>query len=79
MKIADYLKFKNLTQKEFADMAGVSQGRVSQWIAGEVVPLDRIEQIEIGTDGLVNRFDLSPNFPWQDVAKRRETEATDVH
>lgn len=68
MNIQAFLEAEKLSQKAFADRLGVTQGRISQWICGEEVPLDRIQDIERETGGRVTRFDLRPDFPWERVA-----------
>lgn len=73
MDIKHFLEVKNLTQKEFAEKLGVTQGRIAQWIAGDEFPLDRITHIEAVTDGLVTRYDLRPDFPWDRVASNSES------
>lgn len=61
MNITDYLKDASLTQQEFADMVGVTQGRVSHWLNGEKVPAERCVQIELATGGKVTRNELRPD------------------
>lgn len=62
MKIADYLSHKALSQQDFADLIGVSQGMVHQWIRGKTpVTPTKCVRIERATEGLVSRKDLHPN------------------
>ena len=61
MKLADFLKERNLSQQAFADQVGVTQSRVSQWLAGERVPAERMAKIESVTEGCVTRHDLRPD------------------
>lgn len=61
MDIAAYLKSKELSQQEFADLTGVTQGRVSQWLKGERIPAERCAAIETATAGAVTRYDLRPD------------------
>lgn len=62
MKLADYLSHKALTQQEFADLVGVSQGMVYQWVRGKTpVTPSKCVHIEQMTEGLVGRKDLRPN------------------
>ena len=65
MNIVAYLKGTGLAQAEFAALIGVSQGRVSQWIAGQTVPQDRAIAIETATAGAVTCEDLRPDVAWQ--------------
>lgn len=61
MDIATYLKGAELSQQAFAVLVGVTQGRVSQWIAGERVPAERCNDIEAATAGAVTRYELRPD------------------
>lgn len=62
MKIADYLSHKALSQQDFADLIGVSQGMVHQWIKGKTpVTPTKCVRIERVTQGLVSRKDLHPD------------------
>lgn len=61
MNIAEYLRETGLTQEEFAARVGVTQGRVSQWIAGERVSAERVLRIEQATQGQVSRYELRPD------------------
>lgn len=61
MDISTYLIDESLTQQEFADQVGVTQGRVSQWLKGEKIPAERCIQIEAATGGKVTRYDLRPD------------------
>lgn len=61
MKIADYLKERSLSQQAFAEQVGVTQSRVSQWLAGERIPAERAASIERATAGAVTRYDLRPD------------------
>lgn len=58
MKISEFLSERQMSQAEFGRLVGVTQGRVSQWIAGEPVPPARWRKIEEVTQGLVTRNDL---------------------
>lgn len=68
MDIASYLAKEKISQRAFGASVNVTQGRVSQWIRGGKVPLDKIELIEAHTKGKVTRYDLRPKFPWDRVA-----------
>lgn len=61
MNIADYLKSTGTSQQAFAEQVGVTQSRVSQWIAGDPVPVERWNKIENVTSGAVTRYDLRPD------------------
>ncbi len=58
MKLADWLKKHGMTQAAFAGRIGVSQGRVSQIVAGEAPSLDLAVKIEAATNGRVGPADL---------------------
>jgi len=59
MKLADWLKAKNVTQTEFADTIGVTPGFISQLISGVSKPgPGRIEAIHKATGGEVTATDL---------------------
>jgi DNA-binding transcriptional regulator YdaS (Cro superfamily) len=62
MDLANYLKKSELSQEAFADLVGVSQGRVSQWLAGETIPAERCVVIEKATAGKVTRQELRPDL-----------------
>lgn len=75
MNIADYLKETGTSQQAFADLVGVTQSRVSQWIGGDPVPPDRWLRIEEVTCGKVTMRDLRPDVfgpAPQPAAKRRQ-------
>lgn len=61
VNIATYLKNAELSQAEFAKLVGVTQGRVSQWIAGETIPAERCVAIEKASNGIVTRAELRPD------------------
>jgi DNA-binding transcriptional regulator YdaS (Cro superfamily) len=62
MNIPDYLAKHSMTQSEFAALVGVTQGRVSHWIAGELVPAGRCVIIERETKRQIRREDLRPDL-----------------
>lgn len=62
MKLADYLREAGVTQAEFALQVGVTQGRVSQWLAGQTITAERCAAIEAATNGRVSRADLRPDL-----------------
>lgn len=63
MTLAEYLKTKNLTQAEFANAVGKSQGMVSHWIKGRYpVEAEDAKTIETVTNGAVTRHDLRPDL-----------------
>ena len=59
MKLADYLKEKKLTQREFAKIIGVEQACINYYLKGKRKPIKRIARIiEEKTCGLVKKEDL---------------------
>lgn len=67
--IARYLETHQMKQAAFADLAGVPQGMVSQWVNGErPVSAKAALAIEKNTDGLLSRFDLCPRVFQHDSA-----------
>lgn len=67
MDIKTYLSKKNISQAAFAEMAGVTQGMVWQWLHGfrPVSPTFCVA-IEKFTKNDVSRRDLRPN-DWQEI------------
>lgn len=59
--IAQYLETADLTQEEFAAKVGVTQGRVSQWLRGGTIPVERALTIEAKTGEKLTRYDLRPD------------------
>lgn len=65
MQIDEYLKSSGLTQAQFAERVGCTQGLVSQWINGETtVTVERAKAIEAATDGAVAKHELRPDV-WE--------------
>lgn len=62
MNLSAYLATSSVTQAEFAQKVGVTQGRVSQWIRGAVIPAERCRAIEAATEGKVTVHDLRPDI-----------------
>lgn len=62
MKLDAYLSKNNISQADFADSIGVTQGMVYQWINKDrpVTPIKCVE-IENKTNGQVSRKDLRPD------------------
>lgn len=61
MELKDYLE--GMTQQEFADMVGCSQGLVSQWLAGNCrITAERAVVIEKVTGGKVSAIELRPDI-----------------
>lgn len=62
MRLSDYLRETKTTQEAFAEAIGVTQGRVSQLIKGELPSFDRamdlIGRINAATGGLVTASDF---------------------
>ncbi|MBF8669676.1 helix-turn-helix domain-containing protein [Pseudomonas putida] len=56
------------SQAELARRLKVAAPTVNQWCSGErTVPAKRALQIEVLTNGAVNRADLCPSFPWNQI------------
>ncbi|MBA6058957.1 MULTISPECIES: transcriptional regulator [Pseudomonas] len=56
------------SQAELARRLSVAAPTVNQWCSGErAVPAKRALQIEALTNGAVNRADLCPSFPWNQI------------
>jgi DNA-binding transcriptional regulator YdaS (Cro superfamily) len=61
MKLHDYIK--TTTQAEFANLLGVTQGCVWQWLNSVIkVTAERAIQIEKATKGKVTRAELRPDL-----------------
>lgn len=57
------MEVKRVTQGEFANQLGVTQGLVHQWISGRTrITAERAKQIEEVTEGKVSRHDLRPDL-----------------
>lgn len=68
MTLNEYLEAESLTQQQFADLLGVTQGLVSQWARGALrVSADMAKQIEEATSGGLTRSDLRPDL-WEPSA-----------
>ena len=65
MNIKEYLKLSGVTQAEFADELGVTQGFIGQLVRNErPIPATKVIAIEKATNGIVSRYDLRPDvFP----------------
>jgi len=61
MKIPDYLQTFRITQVDFAQSLGVTQGLVGFWVRGKAPSPARCMQIERATKGHVTRRDLRPH------------------
>ena len=63
MDIRAYLEKHKLSQKEFGDRIGVSQGLVWQWLEGKTrVDPKHFNNIEEKTEGEVTRRDCRPDI-----------------
>lgn len=63
MDIRTYLDHKQLSQDQFAKLAGVSQGLVWQWLNGRTtITAERAVELERVTEGAVTRYDLRPDI-----------------
>jgi transcriptional regulator with XRE-family HTH domain len=60
MRLADWLKKEGKTQGEFADACGVSQGAISQLIAGGWISQGLAAKIKKLTKGQVTADDFLP-------------------
>ena len=62
MKLADWLKQKNMTPPEFAKAIGVDRSNVTRWLKGELRPgwEDVLPKIIAATDGQVTANDFLP-------------------
>ena len=58
MKLKDFLKEENITQKQFAEMLGVGQNLVSIWCNGTIPRTDQMTKILITTKGKVTANDF---------------------
>lgn len=72
MTLSEYLKTKNLTQAQFANLIGKSQGMVSHWINNRHrVEAEDAKLIETVTKGAVTRHELRPDLFDPPASKRR--------
>lgn len=62
MNLGQYLESSGVTQAQFAQIVGVTQGRVSQWIKGAPIPAERCRAIEAATSGQVTVHELRPDI-----------------
>jgi DNA-binding transcriptional regulator YdaS (Cro superfamily) len=63
MDLATYLETEGVTQTEFAQRLGVTQGMVWQWLNGHRrVAAEQVLPIEGATDGKVSRHELRPDL-----------------
>lgn len=61
--IRQYMEKHNLTQKDFAKIAGVQQSMVSQWFSGaRPIGAERAVEIEKRTKGAIKRHELRPDI-----------------
>lgn len=59
MTLQDYLKQRNLTHEEFAELIGCDRTTVTRWLDGSRMPSARWAQmIEVRTEGKVKAKDL---------------------
>jgi transcriptional regulator with XRE-family HTH domain len=59
-KLAAYLRDKQLTQKDFAVSVGVTEGAISQWLAGGGISLENLARLQEITGIPVQ--ELAPRF-----------------
>jgi len=63
MILSEYLRTKKLTQAQFAERMGVSQGLVWQWLNGrQPITAERAVKIELLTEGEIRRHELRPDL-----------------
>lgn len=63
MNIKTYLEKHDLTQQQFADLVGVSQGQIGHWIhKRQQVSATAAVLIEKNTDGEIKRSELRPDI-----------------
>ncbi|WP_213308249.1 transcriptional regulator [Paraburkholderia sacchari] len=76
MNLATYLSEQKLSQSAFAELLGVTQGLVYQWLAGRrPVAAERCVAIERATNGAVTRKDLRPD-DWRDIWPELDTSSS---
>jgi len=69
MNIPEYLEKHRISQDEFGSMIGVTQGAVSQWLAGSIkISAERAVDIEKATKGEVKREEIRPDIFDRDAA-----------
>jgi transcriptional regulator with XRE-family HTH domain len=75
MQLHTYLKLKNITTAEFADLIRVSQAAVSRYATGARRPeWDVLERIVRETDGAVTANDFLPETDIGPLARARRPE-----
>lgn len=67
MKLSDYLTKHSITQKTLADLLGVSQGRVWQWLDEGSVPPKYCPDIEVWSNREVTCEELNSTVNWHYV------------
>ena len=67
MKLADYLTKHAITQKTLAELLGVSQGRVWQWLDEGSVPPKYCPDIEVWSNREVTCEELNSTVNWHYV------------
>lgn len=67
MKLADYLIKHTITQKALAELLGVSQGRVWQWLDEGSVPPKYCPDIEVWSNREVTCEELNSTVNWHYV------------
>ena len=74
MTLTEYIAKHELTQEEFAQLLGVTQGAVWQWIAGrKPVSAESCIAIERETAGEVRCEELRPDIDWHVVRSKRRS------
>ncbi len=75
MKLNEYLDKEKISQSAFAEVVGVTQGMVYQWIGGHrPISPEKCVLIEKATNKKVTRKDLRPNdweLIWPELADKK--------
>jgi DNA-binding transcriptional regulator YdaS (Cro superfamily) len=72
MSLADYLQQTGTSQRHLAELVGVTQGRVSQWLGGETIPPERCIAIQTATGGALTCEQLRPDLEWHQLPDGRK-------
>lgn len=58
MQLREYLKKEKITQEQFAEMIGVTQGIVTRWCRGAIPRIELMTKILVATQGKVTANDF---------------------
>ena len=64
MNLKTYCKTYRGQQQVIASAAGVTQSRVSQWVSGELIPLEKLHLVIAATNYKCKAQDLRPDVDW---------------